>query len=325
MILQDNFARKFTYLRLSVTDVCNFKCSYCLPDGYEKPSSVCDPLNLNEIKTIARAFANLGTKKIRITGGEPSVRKDLTDIIRICSETKGIETVALTTNGYKLDKYIEQWVGAGLTNLNVSIDSLDPKMFKQICGQNRLTEIFAGLDKAAKLGLNKIKVNVVLMKQYNQNEFNQYLEWIKDKPISLRFIELMQTGDNKQFFMDNHISGETLKQQLLDSGWTRVISESHAGPAQEFSHTDSLGKVGLIMPYSKDFCATCNRLRISSQGKLHLCLFGEEGLPIRQWCQQEESEALEQKIVEYLKLKKVSHFLQDGNSGSTRHLAMIGG
>ncbi len=323
-MLQDNFGRRFYYLRLSVTDVCNFKCNYCLPDGYQKSDSCSSQLSLSEISSIAQAFARLGTQKIRITGGEPSIRKDIPQIIETCKKTEGIQSVGITTNGYKLPKFIDSWVDAGLDRINVSIDSLDPRMFHTITGHDRLDEVLAGLDRAAQLGMQKIKINAVLLRQYNFKEFASYLNWIKDKPITLRFIELMQTGDNLKFFKDNHIAGELIKQQLLEQGWTRVIRSQSAGPAQEFQHPDYMGRIGLIMPYSKDFCDSCNRLRVSSSGQLHLCLFGEQGLPLRDLCNQNTTQ-LEQQIVDYVQLKKVSHFLHEGNTGSTRHLAMLGG
>ncbi len=326
-MLQDEFGRRFYYLRLSVTDICNFKCNYCLPDGYQKPEGeqCATQLTLPEIKRLASAFANLGTQKIRITGGEPAVRKDIPQIIEACKTTPGIQSVGITTNGYQLPKRIKSWVDAGLDRINVSIDSLDPRMFHAITGHNRLDEVLEGLTRAAELGMSKIKINAVLLRQYNFNEFDDYLDWIKDKPITLRFIELMQTGDNATFFKQNHVAGEGIKQQLLEQGWTRVIRSQSAGPAQEFQHPDFVGRIGLIMPYSKDFCDSCNRLRVSSKGKLHLCLFGEQGLPLRDLCQQDDVSALQQQVIEYVTQKKASHFLHQGNTGSTRHLAMLGG
>lgn len=324
-MLQDNYGRQFYYLRLSITDVCNFKCDYCLPNGYQKPETPTAELSLSEIRNIAEAFAALGTKKIRITGGEPALRIDLPDIIELCKSTPGIESVAITTNGYRLPQHIEDWVKAGLDRLNISIDSLDPKMFKAITGHDRLQEIMQGMKQAETLGLSSIKVNTVLMKQFNGHQLQQYLDWIKHQPITLRFIELMQTGDNLTFFNDNHIAGSGIKTQLIEQGWSPIIRGKSAGPAQEFQHPDYQGRVGLIMPYSKDFCDSCNRLRVSSSGKLHLCLFGEQGLPLRHLCQQNDPVALQQQIIEYVKLKKESHFLQQGETGATKHLAMIGG
>ncbi len=325
-MLQDPYGRKFYYLRLSVTDICNFKCNYCLPDGYKKPEGCGErpsDLALSEIKSIAQAFAELGTQKIRITGGEPSVRKDLPSIIEACKSTSGIRSVGITTNGYKLPQNIESWIDAGLDRMNVSIDSLDPRMFHTITGHDRLQEVLSGIDKAQALGLQKIKINSVLMRQYNFQELSQYLDWLKDRNVTLRFIELMQTGDNGQFFKDNHVPGDSIKQQLLNDGWQPVIRGIDAGPAQEFYHTDYAGRIGLIMPYSKNFCDSCNRLRVSSQGKLHLCLFGEQGLDLRDVMNDQND--LVARIQQYVSMKKATHFLHQGQTGSTKHLAMLGG
>lgn len=322
-MLEDKFGRRFHYLRLSITDVCNFKCNYCLPDGYACDTER-DFLALPEIKTLVKGFASLGTSKIRITGGEPSLRKDLPEIIAACASAEGIEHVAMTSNGYKLESDIQLWVDAGLDSLNISIDSLDPRMFSAITGHNKLATILRGIDKALDLGV-KVKVNAVLMKQYNQTELQNFLTWLKATPVTLRLIELMQTGDNLQFFEENHVSGMPIKQQLIESGWGQLIRDKAAGPAQEFFHPDYQGKIGLIMPYSKDFCASCNRLRISATGKLHLCLFADQGLDIRASLQTTNSHELEAKLVSLLGDKEATHWLQDGFTGATKHLAMLGG
>ena len=327
-MLQDQFGREFSYLRLSITDVCNFSCNYCLPDGYQKSDSVgcaSEQLNLKEIEKLVEAFSRLGTQKIRITGGEPAIRKDLPEVIKICKQTPGIQTVSITTNGYKLPQYIDDWVDAGLDRINVSIDSLDPRMFKSITGHNRLDEVLSGIHRADQLGIEKIKINAVLMRQFNLKEFDTYIDWIKDKPFTLRFIELMRTGDNQAFFEQNHISGQDIKTKLLNQGWSRILRSKSAGPAQEFQHSDSKGKIGLIMPYSKDFCNSCNRLRVSSQGKLHLCLFGEQGFNLRQAINHQSIEELMNTIRSVVTQKGKSHYLQEGITGSTRHLSMLGG
>ena len=242
-----------------------------MPDGYQ-----CDQprdfLSLCEIKRIAKAFAELGTEKIRITGGEPALRKDLPEIIRICKETSGIKKVAITSNGFKLPEHLPQWLDAGIDAINISIDSLDPRQFHAITGHDKLKTILTGIDMALADGRASVKVNTVLMRDHSGREIQSYLNWLKDTPITLRFIELMQTGDNKEFFDAQHVQGSRIKQNLILDGWLPVIQNKSAGPAQEFYHPDYQGKVGLIMPYSKDFCSSCNRLRISSSGKLHLCL-----------------------------------------------------
>jgi cyclic pyranopterin phosphate synthase len=295
-----------------------------LPDGYQ-----CDQprdfLSLCEIKRIAKAFAELGTEKIRITGGEPALRKDLPEIIRICKETSGIKKVAITSNGFKLPEHLPQWLDAGIDAINISIDSLDPRQFHAITGHDKLKTILTGIDMALADGRASVKVNTVLMRDHSGREIQSYLNWLKDTPITLRFIELMQTGDNQEFFDAQHVQGSRIKQNLILDGWLPVIQNKSAGPAQEFYHPDYQGKVGLIMPYSKDFCSSCNRLRMSSSGKLHLCLFGEEGLSVREELQSDDIEPLQAKILALLGDKKATHYLHEKLTGATKHLAMLGG
>jgi len=322
--LEDNFGRHFEYLRLSITDVCNFRCNYCLPDGYECNGER-DYLSLNEIQTLVSAFAQLGVKKIRITGGEPGLRKDLTDIIALCKQTEGIEKVALTTNGFNLSRQVEAWANAGLDAINVSMDSLDARMFNSITGHQKHEQILQGLALAEQYGIKQIKVNAVLLKQFNVNQLSDFIAWLKDKSITVRFIELMETGDNAEFFNANHVSGESIKQQLLNTGWLPAFGGKYSGPAQEFYHAEVKGKLGLIMPYSKDFCKSCNRLRVSAQGKLHLCLFAEQGIDIRTYLQVEDIEGTRQALLASMTTKTETHFLHNRETGITKHLAMLGG
>ncbi|HFQ5298125.1 GTP 3',8-cyclase MoaA [Vibrio vulnificus] len=324
---EDRFHRKFYYLRLSVTDVCNFKCTYCLPDGYQpsgqKNSSF---LNLSEIRRVVKAFADCGTSKVRITGGEPSLRKDFTDIIHTVASTQGIKRVATTTNGYRMEKHIGEWKEAGLNQINVSVDSLDPRMFHQITGENKFHQVMSGIDRAFEVGFEQVKVNVVLMKDLNHNELPAFLHWIKHRPIQLRFIELMQTGEMDTLFQQHHVSGVAIRNHLIANGWLLKVKAVNDGPAQVFVHPDYQGEIGLIMPYEKDFCASCNRLRVSAKGKLHLCLFGDRGVELRDLLQQDDQESdLIARIQSELQTKSVSHFLNEGQTGMTPHLASIGG
>ncbi|GLX77681.1 cyclic pyranopterin monophosphate synthase [Thalassotalea insulae] len=322
-MLTDNFGRKFYYLRLSITDVCNFRCNYCLPDGYQ-----CDNdrnfLSLAEISRIAKAFGEMGTEKIRITGGEPSLRKDLPEIIAMCKQTPNIKKVAITTNGYKLPEQINHWLDAGIDAINVSIDSLDPRQFHTITGHNKLDHILKGVDIAL-TNNTQVKVNTVLMREYNGYDIQRYLDWLKDTPVTLRFIELMQTGDNQAFFDAQHVQGSRIKQNLILDGWLPAIRDKASGPAQEFYHPDYQGRIGLIMPYSKDFCASCNRLRVSALAKLHLCLFTEQGLELRDYLQQDDVEPLKAHIAAMMNDKKATHFLHENLTGATKNLAMLGG
>ena len=325
--LEDSFHRKFYYLRLSVTDVCNFKCTYCLPDGYQpmdkkKPSF----LTVDEIQRITAAFADCGTTKVRITGGEPSLRRDFTDIIRAVASQPGITKVATTTNGYRMAKHVHEWRQAGLTHINVSVDSLDPKMFYQITGENMFHQVMEGIDAAFDAGFEQVKINTVLLKDLNSQELPKFLEWIKTRPIQLRFIELMQTGEMDSLFSKHHVSGVSIRNHLIANNWLLKVKSNNDGPAQVFYHPDYVGEIGLIMPYEKSFCESCNRLRVSAKGKLHLCLFGEDGVELRDLLADDSQQPqLIERIQASLKTKAVSHFLDEGKTGMTPNLASIGG
>ncbi|UJF18703.1 GTP 3',8-cyclase MoaA [Vibrio sp. SS-MA-C1-2] len=323
---EDNFNRKFYYLRLSVTDVCNFKCTYCLPDGYRPEGQRPKFLSLDEIRRVASAFAHCGTDKIRITGGEPSLRRDFTEIIETVANQEGIKKVATTTNGYRMAKHIHEWKDAGLTNVNVSVDSLDPKMFYQITGENIFNQVMSGIDAAFDAGYEQVKVNTVLLKDLNSQELPLFLNWIKTRPIQLRFIELMQTGEMNDLFKNHHQSGVAIRNHLIANGWLLKTKASNDGPAQVFYHPDYMGEIGLIMPYEKNFCQSCNRLRISAKGKLHMCLFGDHGVELRDLLEHDnQRDELIARINQQLLNKEETHHLHDGDSGITPHLASIGG
>lgn len=297
-----------------------------MPDGYRPPSHKQRFLNLVEIKRLARTFANLGTEKIRITGGEPTLRKDFLEIVETISQTEGIHKIALTTNGYRMERDIHLWQQVGITDLNISVDSLDPRQFQLITGENKLQSILKGIDRAFELGYKKIKVNAVLMKQYTAAELDKFLAWIKHKPIQMRFIELMETGEMDNFFKTQHLSGQTVMQRLLAEGWRLQPKAVNDGPAKVLAHPDYQGEIGLIMPYEKNFCASCNRLRVSATGKLHLCLFGEEGLDLRDLLLSDEQQPqLAARLKSALQTKREHHYLHIGNSGIRNNLASIGG
>lgn len=324
--LIDRFARQYVYLRLSITDVCNFRCNYCLPDGYHPPEHKQKFLKVDEIQRLVRTFAALGTEKIRITGGEPTLRKDFLDIAHTISQTAGIRQLALTTNGYRMERDVALWQQAGITHLNVSVDSLDPRQFQLITGENKLQTILNGIDKAFEIGYGKVKVNAVLMKQYTAKGLDDFLRWIKDRPIQMRFIELMETGEMDSFFKQQHLSGQTILERLTREGWQLQPKAATDGPAKVLSHPAYQGEIGLIMPYEKNFCASCNRLRVSALGKLHLCLFGEEGIALRDLLQSDEQQLqLEMRLKAALQGKREHHYLHVGDSGVRNNLASIGG
>jgi len=324
--LADRYGRRFPYLRLSVIPACNFRCTYCLPHGYHAEAKTPAPLSLAEITRLLRGFTELGMHKLRITGGEPSVRHDLTDILRTAAAVPGISKLAMTTNGSLLGKRLHEWMDAGLNAINVSVDTLDRASFARITGHDRLDDILHGVDMALAAGMSSVKLNAVLMRDVNDRELPAWLDYLRDRPIGVRFIELMQTGDNLAFFRDHHVRAETLEAQLLEAGWQVLPRAADAGPAREYRHADYAGRIGIIAPYSKDFCAGCNRLRVTATGDLRLCLFGEFGIPLRPLLQSDEQlEDLVRVIGGQIGRKEQGHFLHEGRTGITPHLASTGG
>ena len=322
--LTDGFSRRLTYLRLSITDFCNFRCEYCLPNGYQgkRPD---DELSVPEIATLIRGFAQVGTKKVRITGGEPSIRRDIVDIIKTVKQTKGIETVAMTSNGYKLGKHLASWQAAGLDQLNISMDSFDAATFHKMTGFNTLPQLLADMDELLETTDIKLKINSILMAETAFENLLQAIDYVKDRAVTYRFIEFMQTSDNSDLFFAQHAQSDTIIDYLLAHGW-QPNERGHAdGPAVEYSHPDYVGRIGMIAPYAAHFCDTCNRLRVSSQGKVHLCLFDQGNYDIRPHLQQDDVAGLVNTLHSFMPIKPEHHHLHDANSGIMHNLSIIGG
>lgn len=323
--LVDTLGRRFRYLRLSVTDVCNFRCTYCLPDGWKKtgPASF---LTGEEIRRLAAGFVGMGVSKIRLTGGEPTVRRDFMDIVAGVAALPGLEKLAVTTNGWNLARHAAAWRAAGLSHLNLSIDSLDREVFARITGHDRLPQILDGLETALGLGYRGVKVNAVLLRETAEKGFDAWAEFVRERPMAVRFIELMRTGDNADYFADQHVSGEVLRAWLQARGWMATARASDGGPATEYRHPDYRGALGLIAPYGPGFCDGCNRLRVTARGQLRLCLFGQGGFDLRPWLQSDaDGEGLAEAVRDALTGKAAGHGLHADDAGDTRNLSQFGG
>ena len=328
-ILKDSFGRKFPYIRLSVSDVCNFKCGYCLPDGYKIDKSDNRTfINKEEIRRLAKALSELGVSKIRLTGGEPTIRKDFFEIIKIIKQNSGIKKTVITTNGYHLDKIANDIKESGLDGINISIDSLNSETFKKITGHDRLSEILRGITALQKLNFRNIKINAVLLKGINDSEkdFNEWAQFIKNNEIDFRYIELMQTGDNLDYFNSYHVPAKKFTNYLNENNWIIQTFGKDSGPSKNYLNPKFKGKFGVIAPYSKDFCKSCNRLRITAKGDLRLCLFGNTGINIRHLMQKDNQiKELKDLILKRLNFKKESHYLEIGETGLTKNLSTTGG
>ena len=328
-ILTDTFGRKFPYIRMSITDVCNYKCTYCLPEGYKKtPGDTSGFMTGEEIIRLTKALSELGVCKIRLTGGEPTVRKDFFDILKNMKQNSNIPKITMTTNGYQLDKIAEQLHESGLDGINISIDSLNADTFKKITGHDRLEEILRGIKNLQKLNFKNIKINAVLLKGVNDSEkdFNDWAEFLKNNEIDFRYIELMQTGDNIDYFNNYHVPAKKFTDYLNNNNWIIQTFGKDAGPSKNYLNPKFKGKFGVIAPYSKDFCKSCNRLRITAKGDLRLCLFGNTGINIRHLMQKDSQiEELKDLILKQLNFKKESHYLEIGDTGLTKNLSTTGG
>jgi GTP 3',8-cyclase len=323
--LTDRHGRQFPYLRLSLLDACNYRCSYCLPDGYHGAGAH-GVLRHDEIRRLLAGFASVGLRKLRLTGGEPTLRRDLVEVIALAAATPGLQTLAMTTNGCLLEKRVAQWRGAGLNAINVSLDSLDAARFKAITGSDDHASILRGIERCLELDFNSVKLNAVLLRGANDDELPRWLDYLRKRPLALRWIELMQTGDNADYFARHHLRAETLEAQLREAGWTLRPRAPEDGPAREYTHPDYAGRIGIIAPYSKDFCAGCNRLRVTARGDLRLCLFGEFGIPLRPLLQDDNDRGrLISALRTQLGLKAISHRLHEGETGLTPNLSTIGG
>mgnify|MGYP001612356923 FL=1 len=323
--LSDAIGRRFEYLRLSLTEVCNFRCTYCLPDGYKKPCQRPAELTVEEIRRAVTAFAQLGLWKVRLTGGEPTLRRDFENVARAVSSVPGIRRVAMTTNGYRLAERAPAWRECGVSAINISVDSLDPARFAAITGHDRLGEVLRGVEAARDAGFDSIKLNAVLMRGVNDDELAAMVEFVTTRDLSLRFIEVMLTNDNAAFFDRHHVAGQSVIDRLEVAGWQRLSRAAGAGPAMELGHPHAKGRIGIIAPYSRDFCASCNRLRMAADGKLHLCLFGDGGIDLRPLLAADDPAPLVARIRALVGTKAPAHRLHAGNSGATPHLASIGG
>ena len=324
--LEDKHGRRFEYLRLSLTDVCNFRCSYCLPDGYRKAKGVPANLTVDEIRRLVSAFAELGLLKVRLTGGEPTLRREFQEIAAAVSGISGVRKIAVTTNGYRLAERAQSYADAGISAINISMDSLKPARFRAITGHDRLDEILRGIEACRAAGIGSIKLNAVLLKGLNDDELDDFTAFVVAHDLALRFIEVMRTNDNPEYFNAHHLPGIYVANRLEALGWQRQARQAGAGPAIDYANPHGPGRIGIIAPYSNDFCAICNRLRVSATGKLHLCLFGDAGIDLRPLLQRDDQRAeLIERLHRLVATKAPAHLLHQGNSGATPHLASIGG
>ncbi len=274
----DKTKRQINYLRISITDHCNLRCQYCLPEKDTNFSENYNLLSPNEIEKIVKAFSLIGIKKVRITGGEPLIRNDFLNILKKINKIEGIEKIALTTNGYNLLENLDTFEKNGLKRINISLDSLNPEKYKIITRKGDFHKIFNTIKIASTKKFEKIRINVVIMKGINDNEILDFVNLTKDLNICVRFIEVMPIGEGKKFAsLEN---SEVLS--LIKESYPLEKSDTSStdGPASYYKVPNFLGEVGFISPLSNNFCETCNRVRVTSNGFLKLCLHYKDGIDL---------------------------------------------
>ncbi|WP_373740470.1 GTP 3',8-cyclase MoaA [Neisseria sp.] len=324
-MLTDTFGRTIDYLRISVTDRCDLRCTYCLPQGFKGFAVPKDWLTLEETARIAAAFARLGTKRFRLTGGEPLLRKGLADLAADIARCEGVEDISLTTNGTQLAKHARALREAGVRRLNISLDSLRGDCVKQITGADCLPQVLEGIETAKAAGFERIKINMVPLKGINDADLDDMAAFCIRHGFILNLIEAMPMGSTGQEHAN--VSLQPVLAQLQQKfGLIPFEGSIGGGPARYWKSADSSFTLGLITPMSRHFCATCNRVRLSATGNLHLCLGQEDKVALRPLLRDGCTDAeLETAIREAVMRKPEKHEFVENPKKIIRVMAATGG
>ncbi|HEY8394543.1 MAG TPA: GTP 3',8-cyclase MoaA [Thermaerobacter sp.] len=327
--LVDQFGRVVRKLRISLTDRCNFRCLYCMPDG-DIPW-IPDPeiLTPDEIERVVRICARMGVEKIRLTGGEPLLRPGVEDIVARIRRVPGVRAVSMTTNGFLLDKKAAALKAAGLQGVNVSLDSLDRDRFRQLTRRDELERVLAGIRAAAEAGLEPIKINAVIMRGINDGEIPTFLRWVREQPIALtvRFIEFMPLDGANVWTRDLVYTAEEMLEQARRIGPVEPLNNDPSDPARLYRFADGKGTFGIIASVSQPFCQSCDRIRLTADGKIRNCLFAVEEFDLREMLRGGASDAeIEQAIRRAVWVKWRGHLInQEGFVKPQRAMYAIGG
>jgi len=327
--LIDSFNRQIRYLRLSVTDRCNLRCTYCMAEDmtFLPKAKV---LSIEEMALVSQAFVELGVEKIRLTGGEPLVRNGVIDLANILGKLQGLRELVMTTNGVLLNKFAQPLRDAGVSRLNISIDSLREDRFKTLTRFGGLNDVLQGIQAARKARFEKIKLNAVVLKGINDDEILDLTAYAVDNGLDISFIEEMPLGE-----IDSHQRQHTQLEsmsirEVIETRYRLDASDFNdpaSGPARYLQLADSSSKVGFISPMSNNFCASCNRVRVTAEGQLLLCLGNEHSLDLRQIVRDNpnEIEPLKVAIVKSMERKPERHYFDPNDITITRHMSATGG
>ncbi len=317
--MKDLYGREINYLRISVTDLCNLRCQYCMPE-----SGVCkleheDVLSTEEFYEIASAFVELGVKKIRITGGEPLVKNGIIELVERLSSL-GVDDLAMTTNGLLLAEYAEDLKKAGLDRVNISLDTLNREKYSEITRGGDLFKVLKGIEEAKRVGLTPIKINTVLIGDFNIEEIENFVYITKQDEIDVRFIELMPIGEASDWANKKFVSNDKILERVPEL--EKTVTNDPSSPAVYYKLPDGKGRVGIINPISCKFCDACNRVRLTSSGKLKLCLHSDDEIDLRKVLR--NGEDLKEVIKNSILKKPEEHHLEEGQF-IKRNMNEIGG
>lgn len=327
-MLFDPYQRRINYLRISVTDRCNLRCRYCMPEEgiplipHEKI------LTYEEILRLVRVFVSEGIYKIRLTGGEPLIRKGIIEFIANLSKIEGIKDLSLTTNGILLRDFAKELKRAGLNRVNISLDTLRKDRFHQITRRNGFERVWEGIQEAINVDLSPIKINMVAIKGMNDDEIESFAQLTFHLPLTVRYIEYMPSGNGEEWKEGSILTIKEIKGRLEKMApLIPIPSNSLDGPARRFHFEGALGEIGLIGPVSDHFCGNCNRLRLTPDGKIRTCLFSDEEIDVREYLRNGAGdEELRKRLLEALKTKPEKHRINTRQfKKCQRNMSAIGG
>ena len=326
--LIDGMGRTIVNLRISVTDRCNFRCTYCMPADNVEFMDRSNLLSFEEIQRVAQIVSRMGINRLRLTGGEPLMRKNLPSLIKMLNEVDGIDDIAMTTNAYFLKDQAQSLKDAGLKRLNVSLDALDPDKFRDVNRRDCLQSVLDGLDAARKVGFKSIKINAVAVRNFSETEIMSLIEMGRSDGFEIRFIEFMPLDSDKVWERDKVLFGHEIVDMIKENYELVPIDNSlEIGPASEYNFADGKGKIGIITAVSNPFCDHCNRIRMTADGKLRTCLFSTEETNLKELIR---SGATDKTIIETIKqavlVKEPGHKINlDDFERPTRAMHAIGG
>ena len=324
--LIDPFQRRIDYVRVSLTDKCNMRCFYCMPKGFKDFEVPENWLTFNEIERVIAAFVDLGVSRIRLTGGEPLVRKNISHLVEKLANLDGLDDLSMSTNAALLTQHAASLSQLGISRINVSLDSLREDRFAEITGNGKLKNVLAGLKAAKTAGLSPVKINMVAMKGINDDEYIDMVEYCIKMGFTLRFIEVMPVGGTGRDAGSHYHDLGEVRQQLAQRYDLLPSVMSGGGPARYYKIKDSDLNIGFITPISQHFCETCNRVRLSVDGTLHLCLGQEHSLALRPLLRAGISDHdLKAKIIEAIALKPERHEFNEKPEQVIRIMSMTGG